>query len=146
MTPIKALKAILSLLGNVDHASGNGPNAAKLRGDMLNDIRLIAVQGIAPIKSDLRETKDYFRRLKLLINIGHPDFKLLRTQKLHLLQTISDLEAKVKPGQLDARSRRARRHYYSLSGILNLIDKIQDEAVNAGVPERFVFPKNACSK
>lgn len=30
---------ILGLIGNIDHSKGNGPRAAKMRGDMLNDIR-----------------------------------------------------------------------------------------------------------
>jgi len=32
---------VLSLIGNVDHSIGNGPKAAKVRGEKLNDIRLI---------------------------------------------------------------------------------------------------------
>lgn len=35
----RTLRAILALIGNVDHATGNGANAAKMRGDMLNGIR-----------------------------------------------------------------------------------------------------------
>jgi len=33
------MAGILGMLGNVDHSIGNGVQAAKLRGDMLNDIR-----------------------------------------------------------------------------------------------------------
>jgi hypothetical protein len=29
----------MGMLGNVDHSQGNGPNAAKMGGEMLNDIR-----------------------------------------------------------------------------------------------------------
>lgn len=43
---LNALRTILSLLGNIDHSVGNGPNSAKMRGDKLNDIRLIAQEGI----------------------------------------------------------------------------------------------------
>lgn len=32
-------KQILALIGNIDHTVGNGPNAAKMRGDLLNSIR-----------------------------------------------------------------------------------------------------------
>lgn len=32
-------KAILATLGNVDHSKGNGANAAKMRGELLNAIR-----------------------------------------------------------------------------------------------------------
>jgi hypothetical protein len=35
------VKDVLGLIGNVDHSIGNGSNAAKLRGEMLNDIRTI---------------------------------------------------------------------------------------------------------
>lgn len=35
------VKSVLVLIGNVDHSKGNGPNSAKLRGDLLNDIRTI---------------------------------------------------------------------------------------------------------
>ncbi len=47
MNPSKtALQTILALLGNVDHSVGNGERSAKMRGDKLNDIRLIAQEGI----------------------------------------------------------------------------------------------------
>ena len=35
------IDAVLGLIGNVDHSTGNGENAAKMRGDLLNDIRSI---------------------------------------------------------------------------------------------------------
>lgn len=38
---ITARASILSLLGNVDHSTDSGPNGAKLRGQMLEDIRAI---------------------------------------------------------------------------------------------------------
>lgn len=38
-----ALRDIAGLIGNVDHSKGNGPNSAKLRGDLLNDIRAMAL-------------------------------------------------------------------------------------------------------
>jgi len=43
-----ALKAICGLLGNVDHSIGNGERSAKRRGDLLNSIREIAREVIAP--------------------------------------------------------------------------------------------------
>lgn len=43
-----ALSSILSLIGNVDHSKGHGPNAAAMRGDMLNDIRDIATKALRP--------------------------------------------------------------------------------------------------
>jgi len=36
------LAAIVSLIGNVDHAKSDGPNSAMMRGQMLNDIRDMA--------------------------------------------------------------------------------------------------------
>lgn len=45
------LTNILGLIGNVDHSKGNGPNSAKLRGDLLNDIRtIIKGQKMATLK------------------------------------------------------------------------------------------------
>lgn len=43
------LADIKTLIGNVDHTKGNGTNAAKLRGQMLNDIRLIATATLGRI-------------------------------------------------------------------------------------------------
>ena len=34
-----SIKAVLGIIGNVDHSTGNGPNAAKMRGETLNFIR-----------------------------------------------------------------------------------------------------------
>lgn len=39
---VEAVKTICQLLGNVDHSKGNGANSAKMRGELLNDIRTIA--------------------------------------------------------------------------------------------------------
>lgn len=39
---IGVLKTISGMLGNVDHSQGNGPNAAKMRGQLLNDFRSMA--------------------------------------------------------------------------------------------------------
>jgi len=36
-----AISTIKGILGNVDHSKGNGANAAKYRGNLLNDIRKI---------------------------------------------------------------------------------------------------------
>lgn len=38
---------ILDLIGNIDHTKGIGPNAARIRGQMLNDIRDIVKQEIS---------------------------------------------------------------------------------------------------
>jgi hypothetical protein len=35
------LRTISALIGNVDHSQGNGSKSAKMRGDLLNDIRAI---------------------------------------------------------------------------------------------------------
>lgn len=43
----EALVGIIGLIGNVDHAKGNGPNSALMRGEMLNDIRAWAVASLA---------------------------------------------------------------------------------------------------
>lgn len=45
---IAAMSAIVSLTGNVDHSKGNGPNAAEMRGHLLNDIRTIATVALRP--------------------------------------------------------------------------------------------------
>lgn len=45
---LTAMAAILSLTGNVDHSKGNGPNAAEMRGHLLNDIRTIATVALRP--------------------------------------------------------------------------------------------------
>ena len=37
---------ICSLIGNIDHSIGNGPNSAKLRGKLLNDIRDITKEAL----------------------------------------------------------------------------------------------------
>src|SRR4051794_10618464 len=44
---IITMEFILSLIGNVDHSTGNGENSARMRGELLNDIRAI-------IKAELR--------------------------------------------------------------------------------------------
>jgi hypothetical protein len=46
------LQAIVSLIGNVDHSKGNGASAARLRGELLNDIRTIAKAEIARSTSE----------------------------------------------------------------------------------------------
>lgn len=40
------LKAIIAAIGNVDHSKGNGANSAKIRGDLLNDIRAMALAAL----------------------------------------------------------------------------------------------------
>lgn len=35
---------VLQLIGNVDHSIGNGPNSAKTRGELLNDVRKILTE------------------------------------------------------------------------------------------------------
>jgi hypothetical protein len=45
---ITTLKTIVGLIGNVDHSKGNGGNAAKMRGDLLNDIRAMALTVLEP--------------------------------------------------------------------------------------------------
>lgn len=47
LTMTDALACIISLIGNVDHSKGNGPNSALMRGELLNDIRDIAKAAIA---------------------------------------------------------------------------------------------------
>jgi hypothetical protein len=69
------------------------------------------------------------------------DFKLFRKQKLDLLKLQTEQENKVKAGQLDKDSRRARSYYYAIEGIIAILDSIQDQAVdNNGIPEKIVFP------
>lgn len=41
-SPAGALKVILLLIGNVDHSKGHGEHSARMRGELLNDIRDIA--------------------------------------------------------------------------------------------------------
>lgn len=41
LSALPALATIRAMIGNVDHSKGHGPNAAAMRGDMLNDIRAL---------------------------------------------------------------------------------------------------------
>jgi hypothetical protein len=41
------VQAVLGLIGNVDHSQGNGANAAKMRGELLNDIRGILTEALS---------------------------------------------------------------------------------------------------
>ena len=43
-------KAILLGIGNVDHSQGHGPNAARMRGEMLVSIRELARQAINKVE------------------------------------------------------------------------------------------------
>jgi hypothetical protein len=43
---ISTLQAIVQLIGNVDHSKGNGGNAAQMRGELLNDIRTMAMAAV----------------------------------------------------------------------------------------------------
>ena len=58
------------------------------------------------------------------------DYKMLGEQKQALLVTIDNLEKK-----------REKENAEHLTGILHLIDSIQDKAVEEGFPENEVFPK-----
>lgn len=49
---VEALNAITALIGNVDHSTGNGANSAKMRGEMLNDIREVARAVLAKYKGE----------------------------------------------------------------------------------------------
>lgn len=40
------LKCVVGLIGNVDHSKGNGANSAKMRGDLLNDLRTISSEAL----------------------------------------------------------------------------------------------------
>lgn len=48
---LSTVEWVIQFIGNVDHSIGNGPNAAKLRGDKLNDIREV-----------LKEARENFKR------------------------------------------------------------------------------------
>jgi hypothetical protein len=45
---INTLRSIAELIGNVDHSRGNGGNSAKMRGELLNDIRTMALAVLEP--------------------------------------------------------------------------------------------------
>jgi len=45
---------LLLLIGNVDHSEGHGPNAAKMRGGMLNDIREILQAALAETEPEVK--------------------------------------------------------------------------------------------
>lgn len=45
---LAALSTIKALIGNVDHSKGHGPNAAEMRGGMLNDIRDLCDKALKP--------------------------------------------------------------------------------------------------
>lgn len=143
MTPTDALKAILALVGNVNHSTGHGPHAAKLRGDLLNDIRRVAQEGVG---SKPTEAMILGRNKEgdpiMLVNIGPVDFTLLRRQKEDLLKLQTEQESLVKPGATDPVSQTHRAHFYAIEGIINILDKIQDQAVEAGIPEKLVFPQS----
>lgn len=47
----RTLGTIHAVIGNADHSKGHGPNAAEMRGNMLNDIRECA-------RAALTQTKD----------------------------------------------------------------------------------------
>ena len=57
------------------------------------------------------------------------DWKLLRKQKLHLLEILNNEESNMTAEQ-----------HQSIEGIVALLDSLQDEAVDKyGVPEKKVF-------
>lgn len=126
MTPTNILKTIISLIGNIDHSRGNGPNAAKLRGDMLNSIRdIIMLNSI--------RNKEGIGSDDLCLNLGRIDFPLLRKQKTNVLKLITQLDRKRVADQ------DCKKFMGSLEGIIALIDRIQDEAVKVGIPETKVL-------
>ena len=49
---VEALKSITLLIGNVDHSTGNGANAARMRGQLLNDIRTITDEVLSRMKGE----------------------------------------------------------------------------------------------
>jgi hypothetical protein len=51
-TLVKALDSIVGLIGNIDHAKGHGDNAARMRGELLNDIRTIAATAVSDATDD----------------------------------------------------------------------------------------------
>ncbi len=50
---VGTINQILQLIGNVDHSIGNGAFSAQMRGELLNDIRLIAQEAIQKAKGDI---------------------------------------------------------------------------------------------
>lgn len=63
--PQSALQVILMLLGNVDHSIGNGPYSAKMRGDLLNDIRDICNEALNQTERTQAQTPTHKRRWRL---------------------------------------------------------------------------------
>lgn len=45
---LDTLANIRAIIGNVDHSKGHGPNAAEMRGGMLNDIRDLCEKALRP--------------------------------------------------------------------------------------------------
>jgi hypothetical protein len=91
--------------------------------------------------SNVSKVKGVKGQYNVTINIGPMDFTLLRQQKRDLLQLQSEQNDKVKAGSRDRKSNLARKHFYTLEGIINFLDHIQDESEKAGVPEAVVFGK-----
>jgi hypothetical protein len=71
-----------------------------------------------------------------ILNLGKIDFPLLRKQKKSLF-VIQDFLADNPKGNLSKAA--LSKGWETLEGVINLIDRIQDEAVKAGVPETKVF-------
>jgi hypothetical protein len=44
---VKALQVISFTIGNIDHSTGHGENSARMRGEILNDIRKISKAALA---------------------------------------------------------------------------------------------------
>lgn len=55
-----ALREIAGLIGNVDHSIGNGGNAAKMRGELLNDIRAMTMVALEPADSSQAKPEPKF--------------------------------------------------------------------------------------
>ncbi len=49
---LQTCKAIAGLIGNIDHSKGHGENAARTRGEMLNDIRQLCQEVFVTVKHD----------------------------------------------------------------------------------------------
>jgi len=67
-----------------------------------------------------------FKEVK--ISLDNTDFSLLSEQKLTLLKLI---ESKAEPNS---------KTIGHLQGLVHFLDHVQDQAVEAGVPEKTVFP------
>jgi hypothetical protein len=74
-----------------------------------------------------------------VLNLGIMDYKLLRKQKRNLLAQMNFYEDAISTACDEKAKKFYRDSFETIEGMINLLDRIQDEAVKAGIPESKVF-------